>query len=492
LERTGVLAANALVVARKTADGTMVARALSGQSGRYRVTIGRDSVELLVLRIGYEPTVLGRLRLDQGERREFDAVLPETPLRLSAVQTREAPRCQTRPDEGSVVARLFLQVRTALMTARLREQQGGVVAQYEVRNMRTGTRGQSLGAPQLSIVTDSSLQPFRSVPVDTLMQFGFRTVAADGAMSYRAPDADVLTSDQFLVNYCLQLAAESNENPAWVGVEFRPARSRTDIVQIRGVAWLDQSSSELRQIDFGYVGLEPTIARASPGGMIAYTRLDDDMWFIHEWGIRMPTVVNVTRVSPFANTGSQALDYATVSGAQTVSGTVLELRRGSELLFSSGSEDPRSAAILSGLLQTANPSVGRTQHDALLKAAVANRDSLSCGAIATVNGTIEGVVLNTVGRPVSGALVRAMWVEQLRSPVGSVWHTEDREEFTHTDMRGRYLICQLPRNRPIRITVTSVSGKAGDLGSSSFRFRRDAKSATMDWAIRDTKRADTP
>lgn len=408
LERSGVSAANVLVVARKIPDGTTVARVLSGQNGRFRVSIGRDSIELLALRIGYEPKVLARLQVAEGERRELDAVLPETPLRLSAVQTREAPRCQTRPDEGSVVARLFLQVRTALMTARLREQQGGVVTQYEVRNTRTGTRGQPVGASQLRIVSDSALQPFRSVPVDTLMQLGFRTVAADGTMSYRAPDADVLTSDQFLANYCLQLAAASDENPAWIGVEFRPARSRTDIVQIRGVAWLDRSSSELRQIDFGYVGLEPTIARASPGGMIAYTRLDDDMWFIHEWGIRMPTVVNVTRVSPFANTGSQALDYATVSGAQTVSGTVLELRRGSELLFSSGTEDPRSAAILSGLLQAATPSAERTLHDALLKAAVANRDSLSCGANATANGTIQGAVLDTIGRPVAGALVRAV------------------------------------------------------------------------------------
>lgn len=276
-ERGGEVAANVLVLARRIADGTIVARTLSAVTGRYRLNIGTDTVELVVLRIGYEQAVLARLRLSNGEHREISAALSEIPLRLATFETREKARCEIRPADGSTVANLFLQVRTALLSARLRAERGGVLAQYEVRNTRAGTRGQPIGAPLVSIVIDSALQPFRSVPADSLMQVGFRTIAADGTMTYRAPDADVLTSDEFLAGYCLQLVPSTSDNPAWIGVAFRPARERTDLVQIRGVAWLDRASSELRQIDFGYVGLEPAITRASPGGMIAYTRLNDDM-----------------------------------------------------------------------------------------------------------------------------------------------------------------------------------------------------------------------
>jgi len=471
-ERTGVGAAGVLVIARRTVDGNVISRVVTSRIGRYRLVVGTDSVEVVALRIGMEPSVLARVRLRDGEQRELDAVLAEVPIRLSDVRTRATARCEMRPNEGSTVAQLFLQARTALLLSRLRAQDGAVTARYEVRSARSSARGQPIGTPVVTVATDSVLQPFRSVPVDSLATIGFRTIAADGAMTYRAPDADVLTSDAFLAHYCLQLVAESPDYPAWIGVAFRPSRNRLDIIQTRGVVWLDRASSELRQIDFGYVGLEPLIARASPGGTIAYTRLDDEIWFVHEWGIRMPTVASVTRLSPFSNQNNGALDYVTVTGTQTVSGAVLELRRGNELLFSAGARD--SSASRSGIAD-----------DALLRAGVANRDALTCADSAGTQALVTGVVLDASQQPRGRALVRATWVDQLRSPGGiSVWRTEAREAFTHTDTSGRYLLCNLPRDRPIRITVTKAGGTEGDAGRSTLRLRRESTTATLDFPTR--------
>lgn len=484
-ERAGAGAAGVLVVARRAADGNVISRVVTSRIGRYRLAVGTDSVEVVALRIGMEPSVLARVRLRDGEQRELNAVLAEIPIRLADVRTRATARCEMRPNEGSTVAQLFLQARTALLLSRLRAQEGAVAARYEVRSARSSARGLPVGTPVVTVATDSVLQPFRSVPVDSLATIGFRTIAADGAMIYRAPDADVLTSDAFLAHYCLQLVAESADYPAWIGVAFRPSRNRQDIIQTRGVVWLDRASSELRQIDFGYVGLEPLLARSSPGGTIAYTRLDDEVWFVHEWGIRMPTVASVTRLSPFASQNNGALDYVTVTGTQTVTGAVLELRRGDELLFSAGDDTPSAGDTTALAPRTTRAPANRALDAALLRAGVANRDALTCSDTDGTQGVMTGIVLDSGRQPRSRALVRATWVDQLRSPSGvSVWRTEAREAFTHTDTTGRYLLCGIPRDRPIRITVTTAAGREGDAGRSTIRLRRESTVATLDFPSR--------
>jgi hypothetical protein len=309
---------------------------------------------VVALRIGMEPSVLARVRLRDGEQRELDAVLAEIPMRLADVRTRATARCAMRPNDGSTVAQLFLQARTALLLSRLRGQDGAVTARYEVRSARSNARGQPIGTPVNRRRLPSIAQPagHHSNPWRRVAGSRLERTSADRLRGRRAGAVDC-TSER------------------WRHHRLYPLRRR-DLVRSR----MGHTHAHGRECDASQPVLESEQGRA-------------------------------------------------------------RLRHG-------------------------------YRH--------ANR--LWCDAQAA---TRQCAPLRDRGR----ALVRATWVDQLRSPGGiSVWRTEAREAFAHTDTSGRDLLCNLPRERPIRITVTKAGGTEGDAGRSTLRLRRESTTATLDFPTR--------
>jgi len=311
-------------------------------------------------------------------------------------------------------------MRTALWQTRLRADSTPAQSLVQQIVQRYDTRERPTGAPQLRIDTMATLLPFQSPSVDTLLARGFRELHADNGMTWSAPAAELLTSDRFLTEYCLQLADDDPVDPTAIGVRFEPARARRDAVQVRGTLWLDRRTFELRRITPGYRGVEPALARATPGGVIEYTALPGGIRFVSEWSIRMPIVGRVTRLV----VNGPMLDYVTVSGVQITRGHVLSLETDDALQFTSGLETGGAVAL---------DSVSK----ALVGQLLTVRDGTSCdSASADSLDVVVSVLRDRAGQPRPGTLVRAAWTETVH--VGDVtlknreYFDFEREEHTPT------------------------------------------------------------
>jgi len=99
------------------------------------------------------------------------------------------------------------------------------------------------------------------------------------------PDEAVLLSDGFAATHCFRSVRHRNR-PGQIGVAFEPApkRKRSDI---QGVLWLDEASSELREIRFQFVNAG-ILSRFEPGGFTRFHRMPSGAWIVSEWQLRMP------------------------------------------------------------------------------------------------------------------------------------------------------------------------------------------------------------
>jgi hypothetical protein len=463
-ETLGTPLAGVLISVSLADTDSTVARVTTNARGSYRVFTGTRPVIVRALRIGQQPIELGRLTLQPGERRELGGSLPDRPVQLATANTRVDARCRQDPVDGSRVAQLFADARTALWQTRLRADSTPAQSVVQQIVQRYDTRERPTGSPQVRIDTMATLLPFQSPPADTLLARGFRELHDDNGMTWSAPDAELLTSDRFLTEYCLQLADDDPDDPTAIGVRFEPARARRDAVQVRGTLWLDGRTFELRRITYGYRGIEPALARATPGGVIEYTVLPNGIRFVSEWSIRMPVLANVTRLV----VNGPMLDYVTVSGVQITRGHVLSLETDDALQFTSGLETGGAAAL---------DSVSK----ALVVQLLTVRDGTSCdSASADSLGVVVGVLRDRAGVAVPGTLVRVSWTETLRSGDVTLKNAEyfdfEREEFTHTDREGQFVLCDLPR----RVRLQLVAGPPdAPLAELSVRLPRGSDPAQV-------------
>jgi hypothetical protein len=435
-----------------------IARVTTNARGSYRVSTGTEPVIVRALRIGQQPVELGRVTLRAGERRQLDRSLPDRPVQLAATNTRVDARCRQDPVDGSRVAQLFADARTALWQTRLRADSTPAQSVVQQIVQRYDTRERPAGPPLVLVDTMATLLPFRSPPVDTLLARGFRELHADNGMTWSAPDAELLTSDRFLTAYCLQLADDDPDDPTAIGVRFEPARARRDAVQVRGTLWLDRRTFELRRITYGYRGIEPALARATPGGVIEYTALPGGIRFVSEWSIRMPVVAQVTRLA----NNRPILDFVTVSGIQLTRGHVASLSSGDRLMFTSGLAIGAAGAV---------DSASR----ALVSQLLTIRDSAKCSAATADSlGVVAGTLRDRANHPRPRMLVRVRWTESWKAGDVSLQNVEridfEREAYSHTDDDGHFVLCGLPR----RLNLQLVAGPPdAPLAVTTVRLRRE-------------------
>jgi hypothetical protein len=436
-EISGAPMEGVVVTAMRAADRAIVGRALSSSAGSFRLTVGTDSVVVLALRIGQRPVELWRGRVSMGESRDIGRTLADVPVSITTLRVQERARCGTASDDESSVTRtLFADALTAL-SASIGSAQGEAlvvrtVLTEEFRDLRGNV--QRVSAPVVR--TGSSTQPFRSVPVPSLLREGFVVQERDGSVTYRAPDAQVLTSDAFLARYCLSLDV-SRESDGLVGIGFAPQRTVRSRADVRGTLWLELSTRALQRLEFGYEGLSSPESAADPGGTVEYTQLADGRWIIDRWSLRMPLLA--TEVS-----GAMRIPRTRATGVQEIGGMVLEARLRDALLYSVGGP-------------VAEQAIGARLDNAFDRAAAASvlaewTRTPACTGTDAATAHVAGVVRRTDGTPVVGARVEAEWRTRFRNLGNSTsWAWELANTTSTTGPDGTFQLCGVPRETRVSV-----------------------------------------
>ncbi len=425
--------AGAIVLALRATDQSQLARTITGDRGTYSLRFEPDSVTLRVLRVGQRPFELGALRVNEGERIERSAVLPDAPVVIQTMTTRVSSRCRVRPEGSETVAQLFDEARKALDASRLISSDGAPVARYLMFTQSRSVRGAAIGLPQQTVRTTSSTSPFRSVAPESLSVAGYVTDESDGSTLYRAPDARVLLSDEFLSQHCLRLVNGSRAEPHLIGVEFEPATRSRDLVQVRGTLWMDRSTKELQRLDFVYVGLDPALMRANPGGRVEYTRLDNGVWFASYWEIRMPRYSMRAQRSELNMQAAGSRRDIVVEGVQVTGGEVLGITTRAGMLYTRGIPETSTIGVSD-----------------LSAEESACADASASGTLAGV----VGVVQNNGRNAIAAATVRAEWKQEFRRVGNDQWVWQNRTLSTVTDDTGYYSLCSVPKQQLITLQST--------------------------------------
>lgn len=292
------------------AGRTLVAT-LSNERGEYELrspAAGRFA--LVVKRIGVRPTRSASFALATDEtRREAIEVEPFVPS-LGTVRVTERAACKAPRDGDARLVALWEDTRAALTAAVITAARAerGLVTRFE-RDIDGETGRVVKDRRRASMETLGHL--FRSLPAAQLAAEGYVVRRSDGATDYYAPDAEVLLSDEFVSSHCFRVVSGTRERAGEVGLAFSPTRQQ-QLPDISGTLWLDGPTSELRDVEFFYTSLPPTIPgdaeRDGIGGRVHFLRLQDGRWIVDDWRIRMPLVAargrsSDVRLALFKETG---------------------------------------------------------------------------------------------------------------------------------------------------------------------------------------------
>ena len=277
-----------VVVALVDSTSREVGRALTSDRGEFRLTAPRaGTYRIRTLRIGFMPTMSEPVALTVGADVTREIAVSAVAFVLDTIRSVGRNECRVvASDSTSLVAAIWNQVRTALASTQL-SLSNRLIYTTAVSYQRTlGARSQRVGAQSMDVRADFGRQPWRALDADSLRRFGYVVTARDSARIYYAPDLSVLLSDEFVEDHCLRIAKESDAHR--LGVEFEPTPARRNMSDIRGIVWLDRHTNALLRMEHAYVGGHRGDEDRLAGGEMSFVRMDNGLWAISRWNIRMP------------------------------------------------------------------------------------------------------------------------------------------------------------------------------------------------------------
>ena len=511
-EGRGVPVSGAMVILFDE-SGDRVARMLTNAAGQFTLRARAPGTHhVTVERIGYANVTTARFAAG-SEEVSLVIDVPIVPVALTGLDVESGRRCEVRPEEGRVTARVWEEVRKALAAeAWTRE---ASLYTYTLRRFE-----RTLDREGVFILTDSSVvstkdAAFESAPIDKLAAEGFVQAEGDSSTVYYAPDAGALLSDAFLDTHCLSVRDGGDGR---IGLMFEPVPERW-VPEIVGVLWLDAETAELDWLEFGYVNLLRTPEIGEPGGEVSFARLPDGAWIVREWWIRMPRLEvarrrvwraayreegGVTRSITDA-LGRTVLhsESASIFGVVTDStgtgppgdrvqveivGSGLPLLPDDDgsFLFNGLSPGPYALRVVTPRLHAwglASPEtavvgeLGEVAYARLRVPALADILDPACGGFPRPDGTapVLGRVLGADGKPAGAARVEVRWpaatgyrAGPLASPPGYrgepayLWDSGRDGHYTTavttTDARGLFLLCDAPHGSRLGVAVSLPDG----------------------------------
>ena len=466
-----------VVLMHATRTDSIVARGVTTERGRFSLkTPPATPTVLRLLRIGYEPMQGGTFTLARDEIRDASYTLHNNRVNLATIDVKATARCQVQPNGAQLVAQLFQQARTALIASAT--PLSGTATAKAVNYDRRQNKARKLLRPvERSVTTNATLKPYASIGVDSLDKAGYLVPDGDDYWYY-APDADVLLSDKFLTQHCLQLVIGTDSLAGSIGIGFKPVANRPARVDVQGTLWLDRATSELQFLEYTYTPVQDYLRGEGIGGRVDYAQLPNGGWFVSNWRIRMPILRNLPTM---VGRGAPLTGRIVVSALQIVGGTVQEIRLDDQLLYLNTAA--AGAGALPGDEVFTTDRVVGSESRLLRTGDLATVRSL-CGARMTFGheGLITGRVFDDTHQPFAGASVTARWKENFSLIGGVMIRWQDYQVSTTTSSEGSYQLCGVAVRRTASVFATR--GVDEKLKRPSFvRLSEDSPVAQLDLTL---------
>ncbi len=265
-------------------------RRLADARGQYRLSIPAAARRIRILRLGFRPKVLTVPRVPTGVS-TLDVVMVSVPMLLQGMQVSANRKCPTRTD-GPAAFALLAQARDGLLATMVARDSAGAGTMKVLRFSRTMV-GNSDEIRDQSVQVESAVSTTAAFGAayggEDFVRDGFMR-DSDGVQIAFGPDARVMLDDAFGVGYCFRLADRESARPNQVGLAFMPAERKRGRVDIDGTLWIDTVARALVDIEFRYVGLDPTRTRYRPGGRVSFRSMPNGVVLVDRWSLRIVAV----------------------------------------------------------------------------------------------------------------------------------------------------------------------------------------------------------
>ncbi|HEX2692889.1 MAG TPA: carboxypeptidase-like regulatory domain-containing protein, partial [Gemmatimonadaceae bacterium] len=248
-------------------------RTLRAPAGTYRIRVRR---------IGYLPFISTPVTLPRNDDLLLQVESPKVVLQNIVVTSNS--KCY-RDDPGArALSVVWDEIEKALRSSQITSADLVGIGRAEVFR-----RVRSLNGAEISNDTKSftigTRRPFAAIAPERLAADGYVIGNEAAGWQFYAPDETVMLSDQFAETHCFRLVRDDAHH-GLIGVAFEPAPGR-HLADITGALWVDEVTSELREIVFRFVNAG-ALSRFDAGGFTHFARLPSGAWIVDDWILRAP------------------------------------------------------------------------------------------------------------------------------------------------------------------------------------------------------------
>jgi hypothetical protein len=282
------------LVALIDARDSVVAEGLSSATGTRVLKAPPGTYRVRARRIGFLPFISPPLVMPRPEG--LAITVTSAAVMLDRIVVNATTRCDRRSPGSESLAVVWDEIDKALRSSELtaRDLEGFGQARTYRREVDVDGRTVSSDA---ALVRVGSRRPFQAKDPAALAAEGYVIGDETNGWTYYAPDESVLLSEQFATTHCFRLVRDPGRE-AEIGVEFEPAPGRR-VPDIAGVLWVDQYSSELREIQFRFVNAG-VVSRFHAEGFTRFVKAPSGAWLVEEWQLKFPllSLSKANTVSP--------------------------------------------------------------------------------------------------------------------------------------------------------------------------------------------------
>lgn len=280
----GVQLSGALVALVDSAD-VVAHEVLSNSRGLASVRAAPGRYRVRVRRIGYRPFFSEPVTL--SATRKLDLRVESPRVVLSAMVVNARSQCGRIAADVNALATAWEEIVKALRASELTSADVSAIGRSTMYRRDIGAGGAVISADTTWLPTPSG-RPFAAIDHGSLIEEGYVRGNPAIGWEYFGPDQAVILSPGFAETHCFRLARDARRKGE-IGVAFEPVPRRR-IPDIKGVLWIDATTSELREVVFRYVNVD-ILEMFEPGGFARFRRMPSGAWIVSEWQLRMPKLV---------------------------------------------------------------------------------------------------------------------------------------------------------------------------------------------------------
>ncbi|HEX6575309.1 MAG TPA: carboxypeptidase-like regulatory domain-containing protein [Gemmatimonadaceae bacterium] len=321
VESAGKPLAGALV-AIVNSQNLVVKESLSSSSGSVTLDAPAGEYRVRVRRIGYRPFYSDPLTVPRSSPLVLTVESPRIVLQQMVVSA--SSQCGKINPDAATLAELWEEISKALRASQLTMEDLRNYARAETYRREIDGDGIVL-ANESQAVPIARNRPFGSPDPRALVSLGYVRGNEAAGWQFFGPDERVLLSDQFASTHCFR-ATRDKTKPGMIGVAFKPVPKREQ-ADIDGVLWIDEASSELREITFKFVNAG-TVTRYKAGGYSKFSRVPSGAWIVNDWQLKMPRLVSragssIVEASGFVETGGRLISVEEAAAPPKVDSAAL-------------------------------------------------------------------------------------------------------------------------------------------------------------------------